>query len=307
MKKYFPIIMIMGILLLSLQTSSAAAPWDEGTEYEFSEVTSIESTIDDGTMSDSLVLDTSESYKFIIDDIDNGDKLIFLTQVGGGGQAIEDTVGDSFNATTLGSNLFTLSVFAEDDADGDMHITGFNFDFNFWIFVEPEFTDINDEAKALFEDDMIKNTFGSENMTYEEFLDDATSFSFMGESTCSDAIDAFDDQNSWEFSIDLSNILEYDFYDEEEEDTVYEKYTKYELKVKLEYDNDGVLKSYTFKLESEVETEYAIITNSITETFAAGSGFAAAIAGIPGYTFSVAMLSIIIIPVIRMISKEGRS
>ncbi|MCY3410746.1 MAG: hypothetical protein INQ03_03825 [Candidatus Heimdallarchaeota archaeon] len=294
------IILALLIGLLVVNSASAEVTWNIGEIYTFTInfSTEIEIINEDGAKS-LTSSSTSGEVELVIDDIDEDEMKIYIQQSGGqGGQVIEDNNGESYDATEIGADL--LSISATYSNDGDHHITNLYISLSSAIFVEPEWDDLNEAMKVSFEEYLAKEIHSG--YTFEDLFDESK-VNIMGKDNVNDALDEFTDVNKWSIEVDASGIIDVLFYDLESSEMEYITYDTYTIFTELEFDNEGVLKSYHMETESEYTTDYGSTKQSTILNFVAGSGLAAAVTA-PGLSIPLVFSAMVAVMTIKR--KEGR-
>jgi hypothetical protein len=128
-------------------------------------------------------------------------------------------------------------------------MTTFSFSFPYWVLVDPNWTAVNTRINDELNGSTILDTLADpylpliHNFTLNDILNDAVSFSIMGQSTLTDAkLQLTSSTNRWTFEFDYSNVVKTAV-----NNGTHDIYYNYDIRTEqttLEYTADGILKYY---------------------------------------------------------------
>lgn len=244
------------ILLFNTFTyaNAAEAPWADGSMFTWGyEDSTIMHTIDYEHDTESIVESrSSQIFTYNLTDVDNStltyDYDIFTSSGGGSGTSSYD-VQLYTNQISLGNMFFVNYVW-----DFEHNVTvmnGFTFTAPVWQLVDPNWTAINSRFVDVLNGSILMDTVVDPyqpityNITLNDVLNDATSFSIMGKSTLQEAKQQFTPSiRSWTFEFDYSNVVKIGIFNVTAGYNNYYNYEKLTESVTMEYTSEGVLQQY---------------------------------------------------------------
>lgn len=240
------------ILLCSTFTyaSAAEAPWADGSMFTWAtEDSVIINTVDYETGTEQLIESKSgQIFTYNLTDVDNStltyDYDILGPFAGSGTYSYDVQV--LVSQINIG-NIFTVS-YAWDYEHNITVMETFSFSIPFELLVDPNWTAINSKFNEVFNGSTILDTVAdpylpiTHNFTLNDVLNDADSFTIMGQNSLAEAKLQFTPTTRrWTFDFDYSNVQKFGIFNIT---AGYDNYYNYDIitdKAVLEFDANGVL------------------------------------------------------------------
>ena len=262
---------MLGIILACNIANSQAATrgFDKGDiftwGFETSQTSTIKHLLEDKETTNSIQLLVDKTYELTTVDTLAREVTANVTDFTGiiSEETFQYGVLDNF-----GADAFSLYDAFDFSYDWDFVLnhtvlTGFGFDINYPLLIDPDWERLNPYLKNMFDVDEyiwdIPNPYNTSivyNITFGELLYNATSFKIMGvKNDLTQAKTKFTDLTyKWSFEFDYSNVLYYPegFYNETTGDELYHPYEKYLIRLDVEYTEDGILQKYDLWGESSI-------------------------------------------------------
>ncbi len=226
-----------------------------------------------------------------ITNIDSGDKTLDYTRWStfGNEEDIEDVSFDSDQSESI--TLISPWYSVDDD---DIILRGMGGPPQF-LFIDPDWNDINDNLASNIEDweTTLWVDGDEETVDIDDFIDSTDSFSLMGESDLSNGLDKFtEDTHKWYGEIKFEGQMHYWDWDDDQ----YREYDTYEMTWEIEFTEGGTLAKYKAKTKGEDVGKFSfesetLIQNKPVSIGAPGGGL------IPGVThafeFPIMILAVV--------------
>ncbi|MBY8995113.1 MAG: hypothetical protein KGD59_11225 [Candidatus Heimdallarchaeota archaeon] len=265
------------ILLFNTFTyaNAAEAPWADGSMFSWAAENMIQIHLInyDDDVESIFEARTGYIFTFNLTDVDNS-TLTYdyntLGMFGGGGTSSYDV--QVFNGLYSLGNMFLVSYVW----DYEYNVTvmeSFSFTFPYWLLIEPNWTAINSQLDDEFNGSTILDTVADPyqpityNITLNDVLNDATSFSIMGKNTLVEAKQQFTSAtHRWTFDFDYSNVQKTGRFNST---AGYNNYYAYEVRTEktiLEFSDAGVLNYFEDSGETQ-ETYENSMNNFIYKSY----------------------------------------
>lgn len=235
--------------------NAAEAPWDVGSMYTWGSEDNLRLQYVDYDLNTETVQEFNSAlvYTLNLTDVDNSsltyDYDVFTS--GGKGSGTSSYDWQVYTSSITLNGIFIVN-YVWDYENNVTVLDTFMFTLPVWGLIDPNWTAINSHFVDTLNGSQIIDTVVDpylpiiHNITLNDFLDNATSYSIMGKSNLQEALLQFTSTTTrWTFDFDYSNVAKTGVFNVT---AGYNNYYNFEIRseqVILEYTNDGVLKYYT--------------------------------------------------------------